>query len=80
MNPGDHRRGLPLYLLLTFGFSAIFYFLIIRSGHIAGAGGAITTDTGPTKYVIGEFGAGLAITLILLAAYFWSRRGEVSSI
>ena len=38
----------------------------------------ITTDTGKTKYVIGEFGAGLAIVCIFFAAYFWTRRGEVT--
>lgn len=39
----------------------------------------ITADTGRTKYVTGEFGAALAVTVILLAAYFWTRRGEVIS-
>jgi membrane protease YdiL (CAAX protease family) len=38
----------------------------------------ITTDTGRTKYITSEFGAALAITVIVLAAYFWTRRGEVS--
>jgi membrane protease YdiL (CAAX protease family) len=37
----------------------------------------ITGDTGPTRYMIGEFGAGLAIVSLLVAGYFWSRRGEV---
>ena len=39
----------------------------------------ITVDTGRAKYVIGEFGAALPIMTIVLAIYFWSRRGEVSS-
>jgi membrane protease YdiL (CAAX protease family) len=39
----------------------------------------ITADTGRTKYITGEFGAALAVTVIVLAAYFWTRRGEVSS-
>jgi|SRR5579872_3078679 len=38
----------------------------------------LTRDTGKTKYVIGEFGAALAIALVILAVYFWSRRAEVS--
>jgi membrane protease YdiL (CAAX protease family) len=37
----------------------------------------ITADTGRTKYVTGEFGAALAVTLLVLAVYFWTRRGEV---
>jgi membrane protease YdiL (CAAX protease family) len=39
----------------------------------------ITTDTGRTKYVIGEFGAALSLVFILLGAYFWTRRNEVST-
>ena len=31
----------------------------------------ITIDTGRTKYVIGEFGAGLALVSIIFAIYFW---------
>jgi CAAX protease family protein len=38
----------------------------------------ITIDTGRTKYIAGEFGVGMLVPLILLAAYFWTRRGEVS--
>jgi len=38
----------------------------------------ITTDTGRTRYVTGEFGAALPIVFILLGTYFWMRRGEVS--
>jgi uncharacterized protein len=34
-----HRKGLLLYLVATLGFSSIFYFLIIKSGHLAGASG-----------------------------------------
>jgi len=37
----------------------------------------ITADTGRTKYVIGEFGAALAITVAIVAVYFWTRRGEL---
>ncbi len=38
----------------------------------------ITTDTGQTKYVIGEFGAALALVCSVFALYFWMRRAEVS--
>jgi hypothetical protein len=40
VNPGSDRRGVLVYLLITFGLSSIFYFLIIKSGHLAAAGGA----------------------------------------
>jgi hypothetical protein len=40
----------------------------------------LTTDTGRTKYIIGEFGAGLALVSIAFAIYFWTRRKEVRSV
>jgi membrane protease YdiL (CAAX protease family) len=39
----------------------------------------MTTDTGRTKYITSEFGAALALTAILVAVYFWTRRGELKS-
>ncbi|HSY26752.1 MAG TPA: CPBP family intramembrane glutamic endopeptidase, partial [Burkholderiaceae bacterium] len=37
----------------------------------------LTVDTGNTKYVIDEFGAGLAIASTIVAVYFWRRREEL---
>ena len=37
------RRAVPLYLLLVFAFSSVLYFLVIKSGHIGGAGGMYVT-------------------------------------
>ena len=37
----------------------------------------ITTNTGHTRYIIGEFGAGLAIISVIFGAYFWTRRNEL---
>jgi membrane protease YdiL (CAAX protease family) len=37
----------------------------------------LTTDTGRTKYVIGEFGIGLAIAGAVSGYVFWRRRGEL---
>lgn len=34
------RRAAPVFLLSTFGLSSIFYFLIIKSGHVGGGGGS----------------------------------------
>ncbi len=39
----------------------------------------ITTDTGKTKYITSEFGAALAVTVLVVAAYFWTRAGELDS-
>jgi len=38
----------------------------------------MTTDAGRTKYIIGEFGCGLALVCIAFAIYFWTRRKELS--
>jgi CAAX protease family protein len=38
-----------------------------------------TTDTGRTKFVIGEFGVGLAIAAVVTAYLFWCRRNQLSS-
>jgi hypothetical protein len=38
----------------------------------------ITVDTGVTRYVIGEFGCGLALSSIVGAFLFWRRRGELN--
>jgi membrane protease YdiL (CAAX protease family) len=40
MPTGQFRKQLVTYLVLTFAFSSIFYFLIIKSGHLGSAGGA----------------------------------------
>jgi hypothetical protein len=32
-----------------------------------------------TPYVAGEFGAALGVISILMAVYFWKRRGEVEA-
>ena len=37
------RRAVPVYLLITFALSSVLYFLIIKSGHLGGAGGMYVT-------------------------------------
>jgi hypothetical protein len=37
MRPGDNRRSVPIYIGFTVAFSSIFYFLIAKAGHSAGA-------------------------------------------
>ena len=38
----------------------------------------LTTDTRKTRFVIGEFGIGLAVAAIVVAFLTWQQRGEVS--
>jgi membrane protease YdiL (CAAX protease family) len=38
----------------------------------------LTIDTGKTKYFYDEFGVVLPVITLLLAIYFWSRRGELN--
>jgi hypothetical protein len=38
----------------------------------------LTVDKSKTRYIAGEFGAGLAVISILMAFYFWKRRNEVT--
>jgi membrane protease YdiL (CAAX protease family) len=37
----------------------------------------LTADTGPTKYVVDEFGAGLAVAYLLAAVVFWRMRDQL---
>ena len=83
--------GLTCFTVMVVGISFIFAWMRLKSGSlwtgallhashnlfIQGFFDPMTTDTGKTKYVIGEFGAALAIVAICLAIYFWTRRGEV---
>jgi len=38
----------------------------------------LTTDTGPTAWLTGEFGAGLALAAVVVAYLFWRRRGVLA--
>ena len=37
----------------------------------------LTVDTGPTKWIVGEFGAGLAIAGVVVGILFWRMRGRL---
>ena len=43
MNPAADRRAIPVYLLVTWTVSSLFYFLIIKSAGTNAASGAYTT-------------------------------------
>ncbi len=83
--------GLTCFTVMVLGMSFIFAWMRLKSGSlwtgvllhashnqfIQGFFDPITADTGRTKYIIGEFGAGLAIAAIAFGAYFWTRRNEL---
>ncbi len=83
--------GLTCFTVMVISISFVFAWMRLKSGSlwtgallhashnlfIQGFFDPMTTDTGKTKYVIGEFGAALAIVSICFAIYFWTRRGEV---
>jgi len=84
--------GLTCFTAMVIALSFVFAWMRLKSGSlwtgvllhashnlfIQGFFDPITADTGRTKYVTGEFGAALAITVVPIAVYFWLRRGEVS--
>jgi hypothetical protein len=43
MDPAADRRGIPVYLLVTWTASSLFYFLIIKSAGTNAANGAYTS-------------------------------------
>lgn len=84
--------GLTCFTVMVVGMSFIYTWMRLKSGSlwtgvllhgshnlfIQDFFDPLTTNTGRTKYVIGEFGAGLAVMCVIVGAYFWMRRGEVS--
>jgi membrane protease YdiL (CAAX protease family) len=85
--------GLLCFTVMVLGISFIFAWMRLKSGSlwtgvllhgshnlfIQSFFDRITSDTGYTRYIIGEFGAGLAIAAVCLALYFRSRRSEVET-
>jgi len=47
--------------------------------YIQGFFDRVTVDTGITKYIIGEFGASLAVFTVIVAFIFWKQRGRIVS-
>ena len=84
--------GLTCFTVMVVGISFIYTWMRLKSGSlwtgvllhashnlfIQDFFDPLTTNTGRTKYVIGEFGAGLAVMCVIVGAYFWMRRGEAS--
>jgi uncharacterized protein len=83
--------GLTCFTVMVVSGSFIFAWMRLKSGSlwtgvllhashnlfIQSFFDPMTTDTGRTKYIISEFGCGLALVSIAFAVYFWTRRKEL---
>ena len=82
--------GLSCFAVLVMGISFLFAWMRLRSGsllpcaflhashnlYIQDIFTPLTTDTGPTKYVIDEFGFALAVVAVIVAVLVWRKRGS----
>ena len=62
MNNRDDRHGVRVFLLFTLALSSVFYFLIVKSGHVGGGGGGLCRGLdvvpwprGATTRLLGSF-------------------------
>jgi len=83
--------GLTCFTVMVVSISFVFAWMRLKSGSlwtgvllhashnlfIQAFFDPLTTNTGKTAYIIGEFGAALALVSIVFAVYFWSRREEL---
>ncbi len=83
--------GLLCFTVMVIGISFVFAWMRLASGSvwtgmllhashnlfIQGIFDPLTVDTGRTKWIIGEFGAGLAIAACIAALIFWRRRSQL---
>jgi CAAX protease family protein len=83
---------LPLFTLLLPAISFVWTWMRLKSGSIRPGVvlhaahntfiqqffDPLTVDKSRTRYIAGEFGAGLAAISILMAFYFWKRQNEVT--
>ena len=83
--------GLGCFTIGVIAESFIYAWLTLRSGSLWPAAflhgshnlwvqsilTPLTRDTGPTEYIIDEFGIGLVITAVIVALIVWSKRGQL---
>jgi membrane protease YdiL (CAAX protease family) len=83
--------GIPCFLISVTGMAVMLAWLRLRSDSvwpaavyhgahnllIQGIFDRSTIDTGRTKWITTEFGIGLTIASLIMAIYFWRRRGEL---
>lgn len=86
--------GLACFAVYVVGSSFAYTWLRLKSGSvwtavifhaaqnafIQGIFTPLTGNTGPTPYIIDEFGVGLALSAIVVAYLFWRKRGELSNL
>jgi uncharacterized protein len=85
--------GVTCFTIMVIAISFVFAWLRLRSGSlwtgvilhashnlfVQSVFDTFTTDTGPTEYVTGEFGAALAIAAVGIAAIAWRARRAVEA-
>jgi membrane protease YdiL (CAAX protease family) len=85
--------GLACFTVLVLGISFVFAWIRLASGSVwpaallhgshnlfvQGVFDPLTADTGPTKWIIGEFGAALALAAIGVAFLTWRRYGGLAT-
>ena len=83
--------AIPCFAVGVVSLSVAFAWLRLRSGSfwpaailhaahnlfVQGFFDAVTVDTGPTRWLTGEFGAALAAALVATGWLFWRQRGSV---
>lgn len=86
--------SLACFTVMVLGISFAFAWLRLRSASvwtgmflhathnlfIQGVFDPFTRDAGPTKWLTGEFGAGLALTGMVVGLYFWRKRNELAPV
>jgi membrane protease YdiL (CAAX protease family) len=73
--------GIP-FAWLRLRSGSVWPAAILHASHnlwVQGFFDRVTVDTGPTEWLIGEFGAGLAVTIAITAWIFWRARGAVEA-
>lgn len=84
--------GLACFSIMVVGLSFAMAWLRLHSGslwtgailhathnlYIQGVFDRITIDNGPTEWIIGEFGIGLAIALVIVGWLFWRHRDRLT--
>ena len=71
--------GIP-FAWLRLRSGSVWPAAILHASHnlwVQGFFDRVTVDTGPTEWLIGEFGAGLAVAIAITAWIFWRARGAV---
>jgi len=69
-----------IYTWLRLKSGSVWTAMFLHASHnfwIQGFYDPLITDQGMTKYLTGEFGAGLVIVFVLLAYLFWRRQNEL---